>query len=45
VATAARDHGIPLVLTLGGGYARPIAHSVEAHVETWREARLAFDQS
>src|SRR5438128_5837674 len=42
VATAARQHGAPLVLTLGGGYARPIALSVEAHVGTWREARAAF---
>ena len=38
VASASRDRGIPLVLTLGGGYARPIALSVDAHVGTWREA-------
>jgi acetoin utilization deacetylase AcuC-like enzyme len=42
VATAARDAGAPLVLTLGGGYARPIARSVDAHVGTWREARASF---
>jgi acetoin utilization deacetylase AcuC-like enzyme len=42
VANAARNQGIPLVLTLGGGYARPIALSVEAHLGTWREARRAF---
>ncbi|TMA19097.1 MAG: histone deacetylase [Deltaproteobacteria bacterium] len=42
VATAARRTGAPLVLTLGGGYARPIALSVDAHVGTWREARAAF---
>ena len=42
VASASRDHGIPLVLTLGGGYARPIALSVDAHVGTWREARGVF---
>ncbi len=42
VALAARERGIPLVLTLGGGYARPISLSVEAHVGTWREARAAF---
>jgi len=42
VATAARRAGAPLVLTLGGGYARPIALSVDAHVGTWREARAAF---
>jgi acetoin utilization deacetylase AcuC-like enzyme len=42
VATAARDRDIPLVLTLGGGYAMPITRSVDAHVGTWREARRAF---
>ena len=42
VATAARDRGVPLVLTLGGGYARPIALSVDAHLGTWREARTVF---
>jgi acetoin utilization deacetylase AcuC-like enzyme len=42
VAVAARQRGIPLVLTLGGGYARPISLSVEAHAGTWREARAAF---
>ena len=42
VVRAARERGIPLVLTLGGGYARPISLSVEAHLGTWREARAAF---
>ena len=42
VALAARQAGIPLVLTLGGGYAKPIALSVEAHAGTWREARSVF---
>jgi acetoin utilization deacetylase AcuC-like enzyme len=42
VALAARERDIPLVLTLGGGYANPIALSVEAHAATWREARSAF---
>ena len=42
VASALRDRGIPLVLTLGGGYASPIALSVDAHLGTWREARGAF---
>ena len=42
VASASRDRGIPLVLTLGGGYARPIALSVDAHLGTWREARDTF---
>src|SRR5437660_23046 len=39
IARAARQCGVPLVLTLGGGYARPISLSVDAHVATWRESR------
>ncbi|HYS08399.1 MAG TPA: histone deacetylase [Myxococcales bacterium] len=42
VATAAHDRGLPLVLTLGGGYSNPIALSVDAHVGTWREAADVF---
>jgi acetoin utilization deacetylase AcuC-like enzyme len=42
VALAAKERGVPLVLTLGGGYTRPVALSVEAHLGTWREARTAF---
>ncbi len=42
VCTAVRDRGLPLVLTLGGGYAKPIELSVDAHAGTWREARAAF---
>jgi acetoin utilization deacetylase AcuC-like enzyme len=32
----ARRHGLPLVLTLGGGYADPIDRSLDAHVRTYR---------
>ena len=39
VLRAARERGLPLVLTLGGGYAEPIEASVEAHVNTYRVAR------
>lgn len=42
VLAAARDRGIPVVLTLGGGYARPVEASVEAHCGTYREARAVF---
>jgi acetoin utilization deacetylase AcuC-like enzyme len=42
VAVAARESGIPLVLTLGGGYTKPVERSVEAHVGTWRQAREIF---
>ena len=42
VFTQARDRGIPVVLTLGGGYAKPLEASVEAHCGTYREARAVF---
>ena len=42
VLRAARDRGLPLVMTLGGGYAKPIELSVTAHLGSWVEARLAF---
>ena len=42
VFEAARERGIPVVLTLGGGYAKPIDLSVAAHAGTWAEARAAF---
>ena len=42
VLAAARERGIPIVLTLGGGYAKPIDLSVDAHIGTWREARAVF---
>jgi len=34
----AREHGIPIVITLGGGYADPIARTAEAHANTFRTA-------
>lgn len=33
-----RRRGVPVVLTLGGGYADPIDASIEAHAGTYREA-------
>ncbi|HWE25873.1 MAG TPA: histone deacetylase [Myxococcales bacterium] len=42
VLTAARDRGIAVVLTLGGGYAKPVELSVEAHCGTYREANAVF---
>jgi acetoin utilization deacetylase AcuC-like enzyme len=38
VLDAARSRRIPLVITLGGGYSDPIAHTVEAHANTFRMA-------
>lgn len=45
VMTFARDNNIPLVLTLGGGYAKPIELSVEAHLNTYRCAAEIFGAS
>jgi acetoin utilization deacetylase AcuC-like enzyme len=42
VLSTARDRDLPVVLTLGGGYAKPIEASVEAHCGTYREATTAF---
>lgn len=39
VLSAARERGTPIVLTLGGGYARPITETVLAHVGTYRVAK------
>jgi len=43
VFEAVRARAIPIVLTLGGGYARPIDLSALAHAGTYREARAVFD--
>lgn len=43
VMEAARDHEIPLVLTLGGGYANPIADTVQAHVGTYQVGKMVFE--
>ena len=43
VFQAVRDRTVPIVLTLGGGYARPIDLSALAHAGTYREARAVFD--
>lgn len=33
-----REQGLPVVITLGGGYSNPIEATVEAHVNTFRIA-------
>jgi acetoin utilization deacetylase AcuC-like enzyme len=33
-----REHALPVVVTLGGGYAEPIANTVSAHANTFRAA-------
>ena len=42
VLTAACDHKTPIVITLGGGYSRPIDLTVEAHANTYRTASEIF---
>ncbi len=43
VLSECRRRGIPVCLTLGGGYARPIERTVEAHVQTYRVAKELFE--
>lgn len=42
VMEAAHAHGIPFVVTLGGGYSNPIQLSAEAHANTFRTAAEVF---
>lgn len=42
VFSACRKFGIPVSLALGGGYAKPVSLTVEAHTGTYREARSIF---
>jgi len=43
VCRKAREWQLPIVLTLGGGYAQPIEKSIEAHIATYQVAREVFD--
>ncbi|MGE3800412.1 MAG: histone deacetylase [Candidatus Kapaibacterium sp.] len=45
VLRAAADYEIPIVLTLGGGYSKPIDASVEAYAGTYRVAGEVFSFS
>jgi len=36
------ERALPVVVTMGGGYARPIEATVEAHANVWRAARAAL---
>lgn len=42
VMALSQGHGIPLVVTLGGGYARPVSRTAEAHANTFRTAADVF---
>ena len=45
VLRAAEEYGIPIVLTLGGGYSKPIDASVQAYSGTYRAAMEIFDST
>jgi acetoin utilization deacetylase AcuC-like enzyme len=42
VIAATQSHGVPIVITLGGGYSRPIELTAEAHANTFRTASEIF---
>jgi acetoin utilization deacetylase AcuC-like enzyme len=42
VMEACRGNGIPLVVTLGGGYSEPVELTAEAHANTFRTAVTVF---
>ena len=42
VLEAARRSGLPVVVTLGGGYARPLDATVRAHIGTYRAVRTVW---
>jgi acetoin utilization deacetylase AcuC-like enzyme len=39
----AKAHGIPIAVSMGGGYSDDIRHIVEAHANTFRVAVGLFD--
>jgi len=42
VVAACRDAGLPLIITLGGGYSSPIEKTAEAHAQTFAVAARIF---
>ncbi len=42
VMESCHAHGVPLVITLGGGYADPISRTAEAHANTFRTAARVY---
>ncbi len=42
VFTFSRSQGLPVVVTLGGGYAQPISGTAEAHANTFRMAAAVY---
>ena len=44
VFAAARERGIPVVLTMGGGYGKDLDVTVDLQVSTWREAQASWGE-
>jgi len=44
VLESCHTHRVPVVITLGGGYAEPIARTVEAHANTFRMAAEIYSK-
>ena len=44
VFAACEARGLPVVISLGGGYGRPLESTVIAHANVWRAARAARDR-
>jgi acetoin utilization deacetylase AcuC-like enzyme len=42
VIGAAKAHGAPFVITMGGGYSNPLEATVAAHANTYRTAGQIF---
>ena len=42
VLSACQKNGIPVAVSMGGGYSERIAHIVEAHANTYRTAQELF---
>lgn len=42
VLDACRRHGVPVSLGLGGGYSKPITHTVDAYANTYRVVKEIF---
>lgn len=43
VMEAARSHGAPFIITLGGGYSKPMEATVQAHANVYRAAAGIFN--
>jgi acetoin utilization deacetylase AcuC-like enzyme len=38
-----KKHSVPIAMALGGGYSRPIDHTINAYINTYKEVKRAFN--